>query len=118
MSIPSEDDERERVLLKLATENTQILVNSLFSLPKSSEEEGVAVSLPPKQLILPRMKPLPSSIKKPKTKWESFALKKGIKPRAKRPSHVFDESSKGWKPRHGSKSAKNHPLHNWVEELD
>lgn len=55
--------------------------------------------------VFPRSKPLPDT--KKKTKWETFADRKGIQKRKKRCSKVFDENLKSWVPRHGPKSSKN-----------
>lgn len=32
-------------------------------------------------------------------------------------SHLYDEARQEWRPRHGSKSAKNDPMNNWITEL-
>ncbi|KAM0682540.1 Rhodanese- sulfurtransferase [Mitosporidium daphniae] len=113
--------EGERLALKTAIRNFQLLSDSLSQLPRSNEEEiGTSVMLPNPILALPRAFPAPiPKSEKPPTKWEAFAKKKGIKPKHKRSSHVFDDKiSKEWRPRHGSKSAKNDALADWVTELD
>jgi len=55
------------------------------------------------QTTLPRMKPIPTIRKL--TKWQKFALDKGIK-KKDRSRMVFDEQTKTWVPRWGSKSLK------------
>lgn len=59
----------------LTRDNTQLLFNSLFSLPSSVVEKVKCVQLPAPTTKLPREKPIP----KPKTltKWEAFAKSKG-----------------------------------------
>lgn len=107
-------------LLARALKNFNYLKNALASLPRSTDEEGVSVELPKPNLILPKAFPLPiPKSERQLTKWQAFAKKKGIKPKKKRSSHVYDDKiSKDWRPRHGSKSAKNDSLSNWVEELN
>eukprot|EP00033_Pygsuia_biforma_P001969 GCRY01002192.1.p1 GENE.GCRY01002192.1~~GCRY01002192.1.p1 ORF type:complete len:352 (-),score=63.92 GCRY01002192.1:53-1072(-) len=85
---------------KVGRENTQLLINKIFSLPSERIDLGVMVSLPESTTVVPRAKPLP----KPKqpTKWEEFAKKKGIQKR-KRDRMVYDEDSGEYKARWGYK---------------
>lgn len=58
----------------------------------------------PKPVIkLPRQKRLPEQ--KKLTKWQQFAIKKGIKPKTKKSSIVFDEEKQDWVKRYGYNSA-------------
>ena len=65
---------------------------------------------------MPREKPLP----KPKepTKWELFAKKKGIAPKAKDGKLVFDEATKEWVPKWGYKGANKGVENDWLVEVD
>jgi regulator of ribosome biosynthesis len=111
--MPSEHS-LESELLSLSRDNAQLLVNEIFSLPTLTNEDGIFAKLPESKLALPRAKPIPQP--KPKTKWKKFAESKNIT-REKRSSMVYDENRKNYIPRYGSKSAKNDPMANWVEEL-
>eukprot|EP00388_Colpodella_angusta_P022369 GDKJ01057195.1.p1 GENE.GDKJ01057195.1~~GDKJ01057195.1.p1 ORF type:complete len:194 (-),score=51.81 GDKJ01057195.1:71-652(-) len=93
-------------MASLARDNTQLLINKLFALPREKTEDGYAAILPvyAKQLRLPRIMPLPQKV--PKTRWETFAQEKGIVKR-KRSRLVFDEAEKDWVPRWGANSSKN-----------
>lgn len=90
----------EEYLLQLTKNNTQLMFNHLFDLPKQTTEKGEMISLPLPVLRLPREKHIPKI--KPKTKWEQFADTKGIKNR-KRSRMVYDEINEEWRPRYGYK---------------
>eukprot|EP01086_Lenisia_limosa_P005100 TRINITY_DN21259_c0_g1_i1.p1 TRINITY_DN21259_c0_g1~~TRINITY_DN21259_c0_g1_i1.p1 ORF type:complete len:389 (+),score=164.37 TRINITY_DN21259_c0_g1_i1:27-1193(+) len=90
----------EDYLKELTRDNTQLLINQIFSLPREKSEVGPLAALPEPSTILPREKPLPKP--KEKTKWEKFAEKKGIQNK-KRERMVFDEQSDSYKPRFGYK---------------
>jgi len=101
-------------LLGLAKEHTQLLMNKIFALPSEPAEVGRLVQLPPPVFKLPREKPLP----KPKemTRWEKFALSKGIVNR-KRSATVFDEETQTYKRRWGYDRANDHTKSgDWVIE--
>lgn len=107
--------EREALLLENGREISQSLVNALFQLPVSSVPDvGAVVALPKGTTKIPREKPVPKP--KPLTKWEKFAKAKGIV-KQKRSAHEFDEETKEWAPRFGSKSAKNRDLADWCKEV-
>ncbi|GIX63120.1 ribosome biogenesis regulatory protein [Babesia caballi] len=91
-------------LLKLSRDNTQLLVNRIFSLARITTPDGVFASLPKEDAItMPRMYPLPKP--KPKTRWQLFAEARGIK-KHKRSRKVFDKATNDWVPRWGYKSIK------------
>eukprot|EP00931_Biecheleriopsis_adriatica_P031479 TRINITY_DN18457_c0_g1_i1.p1 TRINITY_DN18457_c0_g1~~TRINITY_DN18457_c0_g1_i1.p1 ORF type:complete len:310 (+),score=80.19 TRINITY_DN18457_c0_g1_i1:51-980(+) len=97
--IPSGTD-----LAAYSRDSVQLLINKLFALPRSTNEEGTAVSLPAEEVFrLPRAKPVPKE--KPKTRWQKFMEERGMKKR-KRSKLVWDEIEEDWKPRWGYKSAK------------
>jgi regulator of ribosome biosynthesis len=56
--------------------------------------------LPPRSTPIPREKHIPTD--KAQTRWEKFALEKGIK-KKKRERMVWDEDKKEWRPRFGFK---------------
>ncbi|ORM42026.1 Ribosome biogenesis regulatory -like protein [Babesia sp. Xinjiang] len=91
-------------LLNLSRDNTQLLVNRIFSLNRVTTSDGVFVSLPEEDAItMPRMYPLPKP--KKKTRWQLFAEARGIK-KHKRSRLVFDKAVNDWVPRWGYKSIK------------
>ena len=67
-------------------------------------EIGPLAVLPTETTVVPRSKRIPDP--KPETRWEKFALDKGIKKR-KRERMVFDEDTQEYKPRFGYKRVKN-----------
>jgi regulator of ribosome biosynthesis len=101
-------------LQSLARDGIQVLINSLFSLPTQSSEDGPLAQLPAAKMKLPRSKPLPKA--KPKTKWELFAAAKGIQHK-KRDKKVWDEEKQEWVNRWG-KDGKNKELESqWLTEV-
>jgi len=79
---------REEYLTNLARDNTQLLLNKLWELPIERREELVVALLPPGTTRLPREKPCPKP--KPLTKWQQYALEKGIK-KKKKTNLVWDD---------------------------
>lgn len=61
-------------------------------------------------------KPIPK--KKPMTKWEQFAARKGIKPKEKSGKLVFDENSGEWVPKWGYKGKNKQIDDQWLVEVD
>ncbi|CDI81714.1 ribosome biogenesis regulatory protein, putative, partial [Eimeria acervulina] len=82
-------------------------IHKLFSLERHSSTDGVYVQLPPAPKIdtlrFPRTLKLPTS--RALTRWESFALAKGIKKR-KRSALMWSEDKQDWVRRWGYKSIK------------
>ncbi|XP_059637983.1 ribosome biogenesis regulatory protein homolog [Cornus florida] len=97
-SIPSSREELVRECLQEGTKLVQAIADAVFNLPSTEDPGGPIVKLPPSTTRLPREKPLPK--RKPPTKWEVFAKKKGILNR-KKDKLVFDEQTDAWKRRHG-----------------
>jgi regulator of ribosome biosynthesis len=97
--------------MSISRDSTQLLYNSIFSLPTNSNEDGIFVELPEPITKLPREKPCPKE--KQPTRWERFAKEKGIQNR-KKSRKVFDEASGEYRPRWGYGSAKNDPMNDWV----
>lgn len=75
-------------------------------MPWEKSNEGVLVTLPKSQVVIPREKHVP--LPKPPTKWELFAKMKGIKPKTKeqRSKMVFDETTGEWVHKFGYKKPK------------
>jgi regulator of ribosome biosynthesis len=94
----------------------QLLLNSLWKLPTHKVEEATCVALPPPSIsiVLPREKPAP----KPKvpTKWEKFAIEKGIE-KKKKTKLVWDEVVNKWVPRFGYAKAQAENEKNWMMEI-
>jgi len=105
---------RDSFLLSLTRDNTQLLFNSLFSLPSSVVDKVRCVQLPAPTTRLPREKPIPTP--KLPTKWEAFAKSKGIQ-KKKRGRMIYDDVAKEWKPRFGYKKAGSDKEQNWVVEV-
>ncbi|ESQ52452.1 hypothetical protein EUTSA_v10016958mg [Eutrema salsugineum] len=98
---PSAPSTREELVKECITEGTklvQAIADSLFNFPSTETSDGPLVQLPPPTTKLPREKHLPRP--KPPTKWEEFALKKGIQKR-KKDKIVYDEQTDQFKRRHG-----------------
>jgi len=109
-------DAKEKALKALATANTQQLINKLWVLPFERIDGIVVGKLPVRKTELPRQFPCPT--KRPPTKWEKYALAKGIQKR-KKDKMVFDEVAKEWRPRWGYKRAGGDPTgeSDWVLEV-
>lgn len=75
-------------MLALARDNTQLLINKIWTLPFERADDVIIAKLPKPTYALPREKPAP----KPKalTKWEQYAKDKGIK-KQKKTKLVWDE---------------------------
>lgn len=125
--LDSSNASRENHIKSLTRDNVQLLVNQILSLPiktttestGGSNNQGATVALlqlPDPTSELPREKPLP----KPKepTKWEKFAAKKGIQPKAKTSKMVYDEASGEWVPKWGYKGKNKSIDDQWLVELD
>ncbi|CAH8392629.1 unnamed protein product [Eruca vesicaria subsp. sativa] len=110
---PSPSSSREELVKECVTEGTklvQAIADVLFNLSSTDSNDGPLVQLPRPSTKLPREKhhanllcflflfhlPRP----KPPTKWEEFALKKGIQKR-KKDKIVYDETTDKFKRRHG-----------------
>ncbi|KAG8570733.1 hypothetical protein GDO81_011390 [Engystomops pustulosus] len=104
---------RAEYLRSLARDNTQLLINQLWTLPTERVQESVVVKLPDPSTRLPREKPVP----KPRapTRWEEFAKLKGIQ-KKKKTNLVWDEQHKEWRRRWGYNRAKDNTK-DWLIEV-
>lgn len=80
--------DQEKYLTNETRNNVQLLINKLFELPVKNEDGYMYVDLPEPRYNLPREKPLPTP--KPLTKWQKFAIEKGIK-KTPKPKATWDE---------------------------
>ncbi|MEE6526644.1 hypothetical protein FKM82_027402 [Ascaphus truei] len=100
-------------LRSLARDNTQLLINKLWTLPTEKLQEAIVAKLPDPTTRLPREKPVP----KPRapTRWEEFAKLKGIQ-KKKKTNLVWDEVHNDWKRRWGYQRAKD-DTKEWLIEV-
>lgn len=80
--------DKDQYLSDLTRENVQLIVNALWEQPTERVEECIVAKLPAPSFVLPRSRkcPVPRAL----TKWEQFALEKGIK-KTKKDKKVFDQ---------------------------
>ncbi|KAG8441981.1 hypothetical protein GDO86_010962 [Hymenochirus boettgeri] len=100
-------------LRALARDNTQLLINQVWTLPNERAQEAVVARLPDPVTRLPREKPLPRP--RAPTRWEEFAKLKGIQ-KKKKTNLVWDEVNKEWRRRWGYKRAKD-DTKDWLIEV-
>ncbi|KAJ2234200.1 Rhodanese- sulfurtransferase [Coemansia sp. RSA 1286] len=105
---------RNNYLKELSREGAQQLVNELFSLPTTVDEDSYYATLPKPTTVLPREKPVPKE--KPMTRWEKFAKIKGIQKR-KTSGKVFDEATGEWRLKYGFKGVNNDDQKPWLIEV-
>lgn len=118
---------KEDHLQSVTRDNVQLLINQILSLPvkTTTETHGSStgqnstmtlIQLPEPTTILPREKPIPKA--KPLTKWQQFAARKGIKPKAKDGKMVYDEDTCEWVPKWGYKGKNKLIDDQWLVEVD
>jgi len=103
-----------QTLLDAARDNVQLLINKLFLLPTAKPQHGVSgvlAYLPQRVTVIPREKPMAQA--KPLTKWQQFALEKGIN-KKKKDRLVYDDNTGEIRPRFGFRRANNDD--EWVVE--
>ncbi|OJD24671.1 hypothetical protein ACJ73_03959 [Blastomyces percursus] len=118
-------------LTSTARDGAQSLLNQLLTTCPitATPRDGILLSLPARNTLLPRFKPLPGP--KQPTKWELFARKKGIGKYNKklgsgggsaeaerRKKLVYDEASGEWVPRWGYKGKNKSGENDWLVEVD
>lgn len=89
-------------------------MNEIWELPTERHEDAIVVKLPPPKFLLPRSKRVPKP--KPLTKWQKFALEKGIQ-KKKQAKLTWDDQLKQWIPRYGYKRAAAEKEKDWVLEV-
>ena len=118
---------KEDHLQSVTRDNVQLLINQILSLPvkTTTETHGSStgqnstmtlIQLPEPTTLLPREKPIPKA--KPLTKWQQFAARKGIKPKAKDGKMVYDEDTGEWVPKWGYKGKNKLIDDQWLVEVD
>ncbi|KAJ2458716.1 Rhodanese- sulfurtransferase [Coemansia sp. RSA 2424] len=105
---------RDAYLQELSREGAQLMINELFSLPTTVDEDSVYATLPATRTVLPREKPAPKE--KPMTRWEKFAKIKNIQNK-KKSRMVYDEDQGEWRPRFGFKGVNNDDQKPWLIEV-
>ncbi|XP_053569127.1 ribosome biogenesis regulatory protein homolog [Bombina bombina] len=106
-------EKRAEFLCSLARDNTQLLINQLWTLPTERVTETIVAKLPEPTTRLPREKPVPKP--RPPTRWEEFAKLKGIQ-KKKKTNLVWDDVHKEWRRRWGYKRAKD-DTKEWLIEV-
>ncbi|KAJ2720763.1 Rhodanese- sulfurtransferase [Coemansia sp. Benny D115] len=112
LSQPSEA--RETYLRELSREGAQLMINEIFSLPTTVDDDGIYATLPKMTTPMPREKPVPKE--KPMTRWEKFAKLKGIQKR-KSSGKVYDEERGEWRRAYGYKGMNNDDQKPWLIEV-
>ncbi|EDK43197.1 regulator of ribosome biosynthesis [Lodderomyces elongisporus NRRL YB-4239] len=121
------ENEKEQYLTSVTRDNVQLLVNQILSLPlkTTTDNQGsltgqsssmTLVQLPEPTTPLPREKAIPKA--KPKTKWEEFAARKGIKAKTKDGKLVYDEEKGEWVSKWGYKGNNKKLDDQWLVELN
>ncbi|PGH27878.1 hypothetical protein AJ80_00428 [Polytolypa hystricis UAMH7299] len=114
-------------LASTARDGAQSLLNQLLTTCTltSTTKDGVLLTLPPRNMLTPRFKPLPTP--KQPTKWELFARKKGIGKYSSKPGAgtkeakgkmVYDAEKEKWVPRWGYGGANKKGENEWLVEVD
>ncbi|XKL69198.1 hypothetical protein PGB90_006967 [Kerria lacca] len=106
--------DKEKELLSLTRDCTQILINTILSFPKEIKDGKVFVQLSGPSYNLPREKPVP--VPKPLTKWQKFAQDKGLR-KKKKPKSTWDDVLQKWIPTYGYRKAAAEKEKNWVLEV-
>ncbi|XP_050523562.1 ribosome biogenesis regulatory protein homolog [Daktulosphaira vitifoliae] len=106
--------DQESYLTYETRNNVQLLINKLFELPMKTEDGYMYVDLPEPRYNLPREKPLPAP--KPLTKWQKFAIEKGIK-KTPKPKKTWDDILQKWVPTYGYKKAAAEKEKDWILEV-
>jgi len=97
-------DAREEYLCNLARDNSQRLIDAVWQCPVDVVEDEHVAKLPARTFMMPREKPVP--VAKAQTRWEKFAVAKGIQKR-KRSRMEFDDATQEYTPRYGYGSVAN-----------
>ncbi|CAH6718936.1 regulator of ribosome biosynthesis [[Candida] jaroonii] len=121
------EEEKEKHLTEVTRDNVQLLINQILSLPlkTTTDTHGSStgqdstmtlVQLPEPTTLLPREKSIPKE--KPLTRWQQFALRKGIRSKAKDGKMVYDEETGEWVPKWGYKGKNKEMDNQWLVELN
>ncbi|CAK9438807.1 uncharacterized protein LODBEIA_P30310 [Lodderomyces beijingensis] len=119
--------EKEQYLTSVTRDNVQLLINQILSLPVKTTTDNsgsstgqsasmTLVQLPEPTTPLPREKGVPKA--KPKTKWEEFAARKGIKAKGKDGKMEYDEEKGEWVSKWGYKGNNKKLDDQWLVEVE
>jgi regulator of ribosome biosynthesis len=104
-------------LISAGRDCAQVLINQLLSTcPVQSTPDGVYISLPDGTTPLPREKSIPKE--KEPTKWEKFAVKRGIKDKKRDGNQIYDEATGEWVKKWGYKGTNKSTESSWLVEVD
>jgi hypothetical protein len=104
----------EAALLRAARDNVQLLIRGLFELPvQATEDAGPVAVLPAPTTRLPRQQHVPRP--KPLTRWQKFALAKGIS-KKKKETRVVDPATGEAAPRWGARRGAGKDDGEWLIE--
>lgn len=125
--VDSSNGKREEIIKNATRDNLQLLINQILSLPMKSTTEGgsgtgnqsstmTLIQVPVPSSELPREKPLP----KPKapTRWEKFAIRKGIQSKEKTGKMVYDQATGKWAPKWGFQGMNKKLDSQWLVEVN
>jgi len=107
-------NDKDSYLCSLTRDNTQLLINCIWDLPTERVEECIVAKLPTPTVTLPRLRKPPGQ--KQLTKWQKFALDKGIQ-KKKKAKKQFDEVLDKWVPTYGYKRIEAEKEKEWVLEV-
>lgn len=122
-----DESQKEEHLTSVTRDNVQLLINQILSLPvkTTTETHGSStgqdstmtlVQLPEPTTPLPREKPIPKD--KPLTKWQKFAVRKGIKSKPKEGKMAYNEATGEWVPKWGYKGKNKDVDDQWLVEVE
>ncbi len=102
----------EEEVFQKTKENANKFYQAMFDLRKKQPDQNVlefdrpfyTITLPPIEERLPRL--VPPAAPKPETRWEKFRKEKGMAPRKRRETKVYDPLTKKWYRRFGKNSIK------------
>ncbi|KAI5961180.1 RRS1 [Candida pseudojiufengensis] len=121
------ESEKEQYISSITRDNVQLLINQILSLPvkTTTDNQGSStgqtssmtlIQLPEPTTPLPREKGIPKD--KPKTKWEEFAARKGIKAKTKNEKLEYDEEKGEWVNKWGYKGNNKKLDDQWLVEVN
>ncbi|KAI5955685.1 RRS1 [Candida jiufengensis] len=121
------ESEKESYIQSITRDNVQLLINQILSLPvkTTTDNQGTStgqtssmtlIQLPEPTTPLPREKGIPKD--KPKTKWEEFAARKGIKAKTKNGKMEYDEDKGEWVNKWGYKGNNKKLDDQWLVEVN
>uniref|UniRef100_A0A2P2HWR2 Ribosome biogenesis regulatory protein n=1 Tax=Hirondellea gigas TaxID=1518452 RepID=A0A2P2HWR2_9CRUS len=105
---------RGEILSQIARDSTQVLINQLYQLERTTVDNLCYIVLPAPEIVLPREKPVPKP--KPTTKWEQYCKDKGIV-KKKKERKIWSDVAQDFLPRYGKLRVQVEKDKNWVIEV-